>query len=106
MATGSITSPHLSPRARELAARHSAILEAALDCIITIDDQGRVLEFNPAAERTFGYTRENAIGRPIDALIIPPALRSQHRRGLARFRATGEARVLNQRIEIEAMRSD
>ena len=96
----------MSARARELAARHSAILEAALDCIITIDDQGHVLEFNPAAERTFGYTREEAIGRPIDSLIIPPALRSRHRRGLSRFRATGEERVLNRRIEIEAMRSD
>jgi two-component system cell cycle sensor histidine kinase/response regulator CckA len=93
MATDKTTSSALSTRARDLAARHSAILEAALDCIITIDDQGHVLEFNPAAERTFGYTRDEALGQPIDALIIPPNLRSRHRRGLARFRESGEAGV-------------
>ena len=64
MATEKTSPTQPSPRARELAAHHSAILEAALDCIITIDDQGRVLEFNPAAERTFGYRRDEAIGRP------------------------------------------
>src|SRR5438067_1666795 len=60
---------------RESAARKSAILEAALDSIVTIDAEGRVTEFNPAAERTFGYRRADAIGREMAELIVPPALR-------------------------------
>jgi len=87
-------------------ARASAILEAALDCIITMNSEGRVVEFNPAAERTFGYRRAEVIGRALGELIVPPELRAQHRQGLARYLATGEATVLGKRIEITAMRSD
>jgi PAS domain S-box-containing protein len=61
------------------------MLEAALDCVITIDHQGRVVEFNPAAERTFGYRREEAVGREMAELIVPAALRARHRDGLARL---------------------
>lgn len=87
-------------------ARKAAILDTALDCIITIDHQGRVLEFNPAAERTFGYRQADAIGREMGELIVPPALRDAHLKGLTRYLATGEAHVLNRRLEITAMRSD
>ena len=81
----------------------SAILEAALDCIISMDDEGRVIEFNPAAEKTFGYQREEAIGRDMADLIIPPHLRNAHRRGLAHFLKTGEGPVLARRIEVPAI---
>src|SRR5204862_5129166 len=64
-------------------ARKSAILESAQDGIISIDHKGHILEFNPAAQRIFGYTRGQAIGREIAELIIPVALREKHRRGLA-----------------------
>lgn len=87
-------------------ARATAILDTALDCIITIDVQGRVLEFNPAAERTFGYRRADVLGRELSALIIPGSLRAAHRRGLAHYLATGEGRVLGKRIEVVAMRAD
>src|SRR4051794_13231353 len=69
-----------------------AILDAALDCIITIDHRGRVLSFNPAAERTFGYTAGEAVGRELAELIVPPSLRERHRAGLRRYLETGEAR--------------
>jgi PAS domain S-box-containing protein len=82
----------------------SAILDTALDCIVTIDHQGRILDFNPAAERTFGYTRSEAIGREMAELIIPPFLRERHRLGLARAVATGRDTIVGQRIEITAMR--
>ena len=92
--------------AREREERHSGILESALDCIISIDDRGRVLEFNPAAERTFGYTADEVVGREMAELIVPPSLRDQHRQGLVRLLETSSPRLLNRRVEIEAMRSD
>ena len=65
---------------RESEARKGAILESALDCIITFDYQGRITEFNPAAERAFGYLRANALGKEMVELIIPESLRDSHRR--------------------------
>jgi len=91
---------------RRSEARKAAILRAALDCIITIDDEGRVIDFNPAAERTFGYQFGEAVGQPLADLIVPPDLREQHRNGLARYRQTGQHVVLNRRLELRAMRSD
>ena len=91
---------------RQSDARHRAILDAALDCVITMDGQGRVIEFNPAAERTFGYRKRDVFGRPLADLIIPADLRQAHRDGLARHRATGEQKVLGHRIEMRALRSD
>jgi PAS domain S-box-containing protein len=87
-------------------ARTTAILQAALDCIITMDHEGRVIEFNPAAERTFGYRRAEVIGQPLAELIIPPALRQRHQQGMARYLSTGETSVLGRRIEVTAMRFD
>jgi PAS domain S-box-containing protein len=87
-------------------ARKTSILQTALDCIITIDHESRILEFNPAAERTFGYRREEVLGRPMPEVIIPPEFREAHRTGLARYLDTGEAVVLGRRIEIRGMRSD
>lgn len=86
--------------------RHRATLEATLDPIVAMDHEGRVLEFNPAAERVFGYPRAEAIGRDMGELIIPPHLRDAHRTGLARYVRTQEPRVLDQRVELEAMRRD
>src|SRR6266850_3661477 len=87
-------------------ARKTAILDSALDCIVTIDHEGCITEFNPSAERTFGYRRDEVVGKLLADLIIPPSLREQHRRGLARYLAMGEARVLGKRIEMMAMRAD
>src|SRR3954451_9158135 len=85
-------------------ATKSAILETALDCIVTIDHHGLVQDFNPAAERTFGYARAEAIGREMAELIIPPHLRERHRMGLARAAASGNDNIVGRRIEITAMR--
>jgi PAS domain S-box-containing protein len=87
-------------------ARKAAILDSALDCILTIDHEGCITEFNPAAERTFGYRRDEVVGKELADVIVPPALREQHRRGFARYLATGEARVLGRRVEMTAVRSD
>lgn len=86
--------------------RHRATLEATLDPIVAMDHDGRVLEFNPAAERVFGYTREEAIGADMGDLIVPAELRDAHRAGLRRYLATEQPRVLDQRIELEAACAD
>jgi PAS domain-containing protein len=62
--------------------RTRAILDTALDAIITMDAEGRVTEFNPAAQRMFGYGRDEVLGRELASLIIPPRLRDSHRQGL------------------------
>jgi PAS domain S-box-containing protein len=91
---------------RRSEARKAAILKSALDCIITIDHEGRIVDFNPAAERTFGYQFGEVAGRTLADLIIPPDLRQAHINRLARYREEGKHDVLNRRIELRAMRSD
>ncbi len=83
-------------------ARSTAVLESALDAIIIMDGEGLISEFNPAAQRIFGMTRDAAVGRKLSDAIIPPDLREAHQRGLANYLATGEGPVLGKRIEIRA----
>ncbi len=86
--------------------RYRATLQAALDPVVTMDHRGRVIEFNPAAERVFGWRSDEAVGREMSELIVPEELREPHRAGLARYLATEEPKLLDQRIEVEAMRAD
>ena len=83
-----------------------AILESALDCIVTIDEGGRILEFNPAAERTFGYRRENVLGQAMAPLIIPERFRDAHKAGVENFRERPEAHQPGSRMELTAKRAD
>lgn len=87
-------------------ARHAAIVRGALDSIISIDADGRVLEFNPAAEATFGYRREDVIGEELADLIMPMSMVERHRQGLRHYLETGEGPILNRRVEVSARRSD
>ena len=98
-------------RARETALKQSeeakaAVIESALDAIVNMNEEGTVVEFNPGAERIFGLPRAEAIGRSLSELFIPPEYRKSHAEGLAHYLATGEARVLGKRLELEAIRSD
>lgn len=86
--------------------RKASILETALDCVITIDASGIITEFNPAAERTFGYRHADVVGKEMTELIVPPSLRGAHRAGMKRYLTTGIPHVLGRRIEITGMRSD
>jgi PAS domain S-box-containing protein len=97
-----VTRTEAALRASE--ALKTAILETALDAIVTIDHTGRVLDFNPAAEQMFGYTRAEALGVEMAELIIPPRLRGRHRMGLSRAVASGHDTIVGQRIEISAVR--
>jgi len=96
----------MSQQLQEDLRQQNAIVKSALDCIIIMDHEGRISEFNPTAEQTFGYSREQVIGRPLAETIIPPAQRKAHKAGLAHYLATGESPILGNRIEINAMRAD
>src|SRR5258707_104861 len=87
-------------------ARKAGMMEAALDCIITTDQDGRIVEFNPAAERTFGYRRREVLGRDMAELIIPESQREQYRLGLARYLKTGADGVIGRRLEMTALRAN
>ena len=91
---------------RKKEAQQRIILESALHSFITMDQDGKIVEFNPTAERTFGYAREDVIGKEMAPLIIPPALRDKHREGLKRYLKTGEEHVLGRRVEMTAVKAD
>lgn len=91
---------------RENEARKDAVLRSTLDAIVAIDANGRITEFNRAGEETFGYKRDEVIGKPLHEMIIPERYREAHRKGLKRFLETGETRVIGKRLELPAMRSD
>jgi len=105
--TRDITERKKSDEALHLSeARKGAIMNTALDAILYIDHEGTVNEWNPAAERVFGYTRNQAVGRRMDELIIPPSLRDVYRDGLAEYLITGVGSLLGRPIELTLMRKD
>ena len=83
-----------------------ALMDVALDAIISIDRAGRVVEFNTAAERTFGYPRDAAMGRDLAELIVPPNLRKAHAAGVRRVAAGEPATLCGRRLELPAVRAD
>jgi two-component system NtrC family sensor kinase len=85
---------------------NAAIMQVVDDCIIAIDEESRVIEFNPAATVTFGWRREDVLGRPLNELIVPPVHRAAHQAGFQRYLRTGEKRMIGRRIETEALRAD
>ncbi len=93
-------------RLQESEARARAVVAAALDAIITIDERGCVVEFNPAAERIFGHRLADIVGRPLADLIVPPSHRTGHNDGMRRFLQTGNSPMLGRRVETVALRGD
>nr|WP_312510074.1 PAS domain S-box protein [Pseudomonas luteola] len=91
---------------RRREAELSSVIEHANDAYVRIDEAGIVTAWNRQAVETFGWTVEEALGQPLSDMIIPPALREAHRVGMARYLSTGEAKVLNQRLELPAIRRD
>jgi PAS domain S-box-containing protein len=84
-------------------ARARLIVDTAHDAFIGIDCDGRIVTWNAQAEATLGWTREQALGQDMAALVIPPAYREAHNRGMQRFLTTGEAPVVNRRLELTAL---
>jgi PAS domain S-box-containing protein len=94
---------HAEDEVRASESRMRAMLEAALDAVVTIDHRGHVLGWNHAAETTFGYRADEAVGREMAELIIPASLRAAHRSGLARFLETEDPVVLDRRLELTGL---
>ena len=88
---------------RRSESRLRAMLEAALDGVVSMDASGRVIGWNHAAERAFGYREDEVMGREMAELIVPPALRAAHRSGLARFLETEHPVILDRRLELTGM---
>lgn len=80
-----------------------AIIESALDAVVAMDQDGKITEWNNQAEVIFGWPREEAIGKQMAEMIIPPEYREMHYQGLRRFLRDGVGPILNKRIEIQAM---
>ena len=91
---------------RESEQRTRSIIDGALDAVVTMNAEGVITGWNPQAEATFGWSAAEAIGRPLDQAVIPPQHREAHRQGLRRYLETGEAAVLNKRLELSAMHRD
>lgn len=90
---------------KESEAVKSAVLQSALDCIISMDHEGKIVDFNSAAEKTFGYTSSEVIGKSME-LIIPIRFRENHRTGLTRYLETGVGPVIGERIEYPGLKAD
>lgn len=98
----------VSHQLAEAEVRRTAVFSAALDCIIIMDAQGLVTDWNTAATHTFGYTREEAVGQPVAELIIPASFHAAHYAGLRRCIATPDLSgpVIGKRVELTARRKD
>ncbi|MFC4427233.1 PAS domain S-box protein [Deinococcus navajonensis] len=83
---------------------HAAVVTSSLDAVIVMNEQGRITEWNPAAEQLFGYSRAEVLGQDLSECIIPQDLRGAHRRALARHLNTGEGLVLGHRMQLPALR--
>ena len=84
--------------------RNRAIVETALDALVTVDAAGIVTDWNGQASTIFGWSREEALGQRLSELIIPPKDRDSHEGGLRQYLATGQAHFLNRRVEVQALR--
>ncbi|HEY8606842.1 MAG TPA: diguanylate cyclase [Noviherbaspirillum sp.] len=85
---------------------NSAVLTAAPDCIVSINDKGEIISFNQAAEAAFHRAAHDVIGKQLADVLSPPQLREQHRVGVTRFLATGYSPAANGRMELVAARAD
>src|SRR5882724_545444 len=90
-------------QSRESEAQIQAIFNAAPDAVIVIDEQGRIIKWNPKAEALFGWTTSEVMGKFLNETIIPARYREAHQRGLERFLTTGDGPVLGKTIEIQAL---
>lgn len=89
--------------ARDAGERLQAVIDHAPDAFVSMDGDGRITEWNLEAQRMFGWTREQACGKTVSELIIPPELRDAHARGLTRYLSTRQSGMLNRPIEVAAV---
>ena len=86
--------------------RARLLIDTAGDAIVSIDDASVIIDWNPTAQRMFGWSREEAVGRVLTTLIVPERHRESHHRGLERFLREGKHGLLNRRVETHALARD
>jgi PAS domain S-box-containing protein len=86
-------------------AKFRSVTQSVGDAIVSADNDGKITFWNPAAEKIFGYSENDVIGKPL-TMMMPERYREMHRAGMARYRAGGEARVINKTVELEGLRKD
>ena len=86
--------------------RYRMATQSMHDAFILMDDAGGVIEWNPAAERMFGYTRQEILGRRLHETLVPQRFRGAYRRAWPRFRETGEGEAMGRTLELVALRRD
>ncbi len=86
--------------------RTRMVMENALDAVIETDAAGQVTRWNPQAERIFGWSREEMLGRRLSEVIIPAEARPLHEAGIKRFLESGIGPMLNRRVEVTALHRD
>ena len=96
----------LVARLRESQAELKTIIDTSPSAVITADDRGVIVGWNRQAERTFGWSQEEALGRTLVGTIVPGRFRRAHERGIARYRQTGEGRLLGKTVEMPALHRD
>lgn len=93
-------------RLRERERHLLSLLNSARDAVLAMDANGRVVDWNPGATRLLGWSETEALGRRLSDLIVPPEHRDAHENGLRRYLATGETRILDRLIEVQAQRKN
>src|SRR5262249_40423998 len=91
---------------RDSETRKTAILQSALDGVITMDQDGRIIDFNPAAEALLRRRRDEVIGGTVVETMVPERLRDAHQRGLKEFLESGTGKVVGSRLHVPALRGD
>ncbi|MFV0387977.1 MAG: PAS domain S-box protein [Pyrinomonadaceae bacterium] len=87
-------------------ARKEAILDSAMDCIISINHRGEIIDYNPAAQRTFGYTAEEVIGKRMGEVLLGDSIRQEHYERIEEYLRTGESSFMSTRREIVGKRKN
>jgi diguanylate cyclase (GGDEF)-like protein/PAS domain S-box-containing protein len=95
---------HLMKQLTQSESHMRAVFDAALDAVISMDEQGRVTDWNRQAETIFGWRKDEALGLILHDIIAPSQQRAAHHQGMTRFLETGQSDILNRRIEITAQR--
>lgn len=90
---------------REELKKLAAVIDTSLEAIISAGEDGRIILWNPSAERVLGYSKGEALGMRIDRLV-PPELKEAHRRGFEEFLSTGRGRFIGRAVELEGIRKD
>lgn len=99
------TRERISQENQQTRSRFEAMVGSSLDAVLVVDVAGKIIEFNGSAETVFGYTRDEALGQDMAALIVPEHLREMHQKGMRRYLETGDTRVIGAgRVRLEALR--